>query len=87
MKVLVILITGAFLLGGALVETRLATSENAGVLKAREEAVKAVPKLQRNQKEIAKGVNYNGQVLRAVALKVGAELPERETVELEDGGQ
>ena len=87
MKFLILLITGAFLVGGAWVESRLTIKEHTIVLEERASSVAAVPKIQRNQKEIAKGVNYNGQVLRGIAVKVGAELPDRETVDMENGDE
>ena len=85
MKVLVAMISAAFIVGGAWVEARLAIASNGDMLVQHVELVEEVPKIKRNQKLIEKGVNYNGELLREIAKKVGADMPERETVELEDG--
>ncbi len=85
MKVLVALISAAFIVGGSSVESRLAIAENSEKLDKQLQLAQEVPKIKRNQKLIEKGVNYNGELLREIAKKIGATMPERETVDLEDG--
>ncbi len=84
MKVLVSLITGAFVIGVAYTEARWVIAGNGEELDTHSESVKAVPRLVRNQKTIKDGVNYNGQVLREIAKKLKVSTPERPTVVIED---